>query len=341
MRGCLKIASLVMVLPLLVFAGLALWALRSKLPAEPSLPGKVERGALEHGGRTRTWIAYVSTKPQAHPALVIALHGSMGTAAQARQHYGDDFDLLAEKHGFIAVYPQGYKGHWNDCKLKGPFAGENREHRRRGLPARARRTADYVKDHDADRAHVYVTGVSNGGAMAIRLALETPDFARAYAAVAASVPAPENLALTPKGEPVSMLLMNGTADPFNPWGGGDCVLYGVYGNRGPVLSAQASIDYFPQARRARRSSGQDANSRHRPERWQHRRTPTLDRPRQAQRNADQDSRRWPRPPPSRQTGHAPARQLQPRLPRRERDLGFFSAGPVTNRDLSMPRGRTS
>ena len=52
------------------------------------------------------------------------------------------------------------------------------------------------------------------------------------------------MAITPKGEPVSMLLMNGTADPFNPWDGGDVALYGVYGNRGPVLSAQASTDYF-------------------------------------------------------------------------------------------------
>ena len=135
MRGCLKIASFI-VLPLIIFAGLAFWALRHKLPAEPQLPGKVERGALEHGGRTRTWIAFVPTKPQAHPALVIALHSSMGTAEQARQVYGYDFDLLAEKHGFIAVYPQGYKGHWNDCKAKGPFAAkvENVSLERRNPP---------------------------------------------------------------------------------------------------------------------------------------------------------------------------------------------------------------
>ncbi|MEA2604245.1 MAG: polyhydroxybutyrate depolymerase [Acidobacteriota bacterium] len=242
MRRGLKIASLTIVLLLIAFAGLAFWALRYKPPPEPRLPGKVERGALEHGGRTRTWIAYVPTKSQAHPALVIALHSSMGTAEQARQVYGYDFDRLAEKHGFIAVYPQGYEGHWNDCRVKGPFAAKIENVDDVGF---LRALVDrLVKDHDADRAHVYVTGVSNGGAMTIRLALQTPDFARAYAAVVSSVPAPENMAITPKGEPVSMLLMNGTADPFNPWDGGDVVLYGVYGNRGPVLSAQASIDYF-------------------------------------------------------------------------------------------------
>src|SRR5207237_108388 len=59
-----------------------------------------------------------------------------------------------------------------------------------------------------------------------------------------NVPAPGNMAITPKRKPVSMLLMNGTADPFVPWNGGDVVLHGVWGNRGAVLSTQASIDYF-------------------------------------------------------------------------------------------------
>jgi polyhydroxybutyrate depolymerase len=104
---------------------------------------------------------------------------------------------------------------------------------------------DRFVEHDGvDRGHVYVTGVSNGGAMTICLALQTPDLARAYAAVVSSVPTPENLAIAPSGRPVSMLLMNGTSDPYVPWNGGDVALYGVYGNRGRVLAAQASIDYF-------------------------------------------------------------------------------------------------
>ena len=242
MRGCLKTAFLSIALAAAAFAGLAFWALRSSLPPMPKLPGKIERGALEHGGRVRTWIAYLPAKPAAHPALVIALHPSMGTAEQARAVYGYDFDLLADQHGFIAVYPQGYEGHWNDCKVRGPFAAKRENIDDVGfLHALVDRL---VKDHDADRARVYVTGVSNGGAMTLRLALQTPDFARAYATVVSSVPTPENMAVTPKNQPVSMLIMNGTDDPFVPWHGGDVVLYGVWGNRGPALSAQASIDYF-------------------------------------------------------------------------------------------------
>jgi polyhydroxybutyrate depolymerase len=241
-RRCLRIALLALVLLLIVVAGLGFLALPGTLPTEPRLPGRLERGALEHGGRARTWIAYLPTKPRAHPPLVIVLHASMGTAERARRVYGYDFDRLAEEHGFLAVYPQGYEGHWNDCKKKGPFAAKAENVDDVGfLHALVDRL---VEDHGADRAHIYVTGVSNGGAMTLRLALQTPNFARAYASVVSSVPTPENMAMTPKNEPVSVLLMNGTDDPFNPWGGGNVELYGVWGNRGPVLSAQGSIDYF-------------------------------------------------------------------------------------------------
>ena len=79
MRRYLKIAFLSIALAAAVFAGFALWALPHSLPPMPTLAGKIERGAFEHGGRTRTWIAYLPAKPATHPALVIALHGSMDT----------------------------------------------------------------------------------------------------------------------------------------------------------------------------------------------------------------------------------------------------------------------
>ncbi|MEO6689974.1 MAG: hypothetical protein ABIS07_00270 [Dokdonella sp.] len=46
----------------------------------------------------------------------------------------------------------------------------------------------FVAEHALDRTRAHVTGVSNGGGMTIRLALETPDFERAV--VVASVPPP-------------------------------------------------------------------------------------------------------------------------------------------------------
>jgi polyhydroxybutyrate depolymerase len=223
-------------------AGLACWGLRHSEPPLPVLSGQIERGTIEHDGRTRSWRAYVPIKRAPSPPLVIVLHSSMGSAQQAREMFGYDFDVLADEHAFIVVSPTGVEGHWNEAKIKGPFLAKRQNIDDVGFLHAL--VDDLVGRYRVDRSHVYVTGVSNGGSMVLRLALETPTFARAYAAVVASVPAATNMAASPKQQAVSMLLMNGTADPFNPWNGGDVALHGVWGNRGAVLSTPASIDYF-------------------------------------------------------------------------------------------------
>ena len=226
-----------------VFAAFALWALQSTPPPKPELPGRIEPGELQHDGRSRSWIAYLPAQPAPHPPLVIVLHGSMGSGQQARADaFGYDFDLLAERYGVIAVYPQGYDGEWNDAKVQGPFTAKRENIDDVGfLHALVQR---FVKDHDADPARVYITGVSNGGSMVLRLALQMPELARAYAVVSASIPTLENMAIAPAGHAVSILFMDGTDDPINPWDGGDVALRPVLRSRGPVRSVRESVDYF-------------------------------------------------------------------------------------------------
>jgi len=240
-RFLFVLSSLALVV--VVFAAFAFWALQHTSPPKPALSGGIEPGELQYDGRSRSWIAYLPAQLAPHPALVIVLHGSMGSGDQARADtFGYDFDLLADHHGFIAVYPQGYDGEWNDAKVQGPFAAKRENVDDVGfLQSLVQR---FMKDHDADPTRVYVTGISNGGSMVLRLALQTPEFARAYAVVSASVPTPGNMAITPTARAVSILLMNGTDDPINPWDGGDVVLWPVLPSRGPVRSVRASVDYF-------------------------------------------------------------------------------------------------
>lgn len=242
MRRVLKIAFATIGITATAVVGLAFWGLCESHPPMPKLAGQIEQGTMQHDGRARSWIAYAPAKRAASPALVVVLHSSMGTAQQARQAFAYDFDELADQHGFVVAYPNGVEGHWNEAKVKGPFAAK-REHVD-DVGFLRTLVDDLGNRYNVDRSRVYVTGVSNGGSMVLRLALETPDFARAYAAVISSVPAPGNMAASPKHQAVSILLMNGTDDPFNPWEGGDVVLHGVWGNRGPALSTQESIDYF-------------------------------------------------------------------------------------------------
>ncbi|HVH07504.1 MAG TPA: PHB depolymerase family esterase [Myxococcota bacterium] len=231
-------------LVLLVVVAAALWvALGRFVPApEPPLSAKIAEGTLDFGGRTRHYLVYVPARVGPQPALVLAFHGSMGDGAQARAGYGYAFDRLADEHGFVVVYPDGVERHWNDCRKRAPYAAHALGIDDVGF---VRALVDrFAQERGIDRTRVYATGVSNGGQMAIRLALEAPELVRAVAPVIASVPATENMDCKPKEVPVSILFMNGSADPFNPYGGGDVVLYGVWGNRGKVLSTVDSAIYF-------------------------------------------------------------------------------------------------
>jgi polyhydroxybutyrate depolymerase len=221
---------------------LAGWGLRFRRAPEPALAGQLVSGSLEHGGRTRTWHAWLPERRTPSPALVLVLHGSGGDWAQARGGYAYEFDVLAEREGFLPIYPDGFEGHWNDCRKAGPYSANTLDVDDVGfLRALALR---FAEEHGADPSRVFATGISNGGQMALRLALEAPELVRAVAPVVASLPAERNMDCRPAGRPVAVLLMNGTADPMNPWAGGDVALYGLIGNRGAVLSTEDSIDYF-------------------------------------------------------------------------------------------------
>jgi polyhydroxybutyrate depolymerase len=239
MRRRIALAFGLLLLALVAFAA---WGLRFRRVPEPALPGELVAGSLEHEGRTRTWRAYLPAQRAASPALVFVLHGSGGDWEQARAGYAYDFDVLAETEGFIPIYPDGFEQHWNDCRKAGPYVANTLDVDDVGFfRALVER---FASEHGADRARVFATGISNGGQLALRLALEAPDLVRAVAPVAASLPAERNMDCRPAGRPVSVLIMNGTDDPMNPFEGGDVALYGLVGNRGAVLSSAESADYF-------------------------------------------------------------------------------------------------
>jgi len=48
--------------------------------------------------------------------LLIALHGGGGTGEKMLKLTNYVFNKLADKEGFIVVYPDGIKNHWNDYR---------------------------------------------------------------------------------------------------------------------------------------------------------------------------------------------------------------------------------
>ncbi len=208
---------------------------------EPALAGKFRHETLVAAQHQRTFSFYVPDSVTKAPALIFVLHGSYGDGAGMRKFSHFQFDVLADHEGFIVVYPDGYKNFWNDCRKSADFASnaENIDD-----PAFFRAMVRFfVERFHADATRVYALGVSNGGHMIYRLALETPETFAALAAVAANLPVESNLDCQPSQRPISIAILNGTNDPINPYNGGLVKLFGN-SSRGVVRSTAETVKYW-------------------------------------------------------------------------------------------------
>jgi polyhydroxybutyrate depolymerase len=215
--------------------------LRFPEPPVPTLTGALVRGTLRVGDRERTFAYYAPSPLPSHPPLIIALHGAGMTGEIFRWKTGYGFDRAADAHGFVVAYLDGYGHRWNAC------------HRSASFSAHALHIDDvaFVRELIAhfrsrlavDPANVFVVGASNGGQMAYRLALELATDIRAVAAISASLPDDDDSDCNASGKAISLLIMNGTDDPYNPYAGGVRTLFG-FGNRGVVRSSVDSALYF-------------------------------------------------------------------------------------------------
>ncbi|MFA7552708.1 MAG: prolyl oligopeptidase family serine peptidase [Spongiibacteraceae bacterium] len=229
-----------------VIGGLFFYYVYTPLPAPPRLPGKFSQTTLSlplsaDNQHQRHFSWYRPDNIDPHPALVFVLHGSMGTANHIRTSSAYEFDLLAEKKGYIVVYPQGYENHWNDCRQSADYAAntDNID----DVYFFKEMIEYFVKRQHIDTNKVFVTGHSNGGHMAYKLALEVPELFSAVAPISANLPVDNNLDCMKSNKPISIAIFNGTNDPINPYIGGTVSILGNT-SRGQVLSADATIEYW-------------------------------------------------------------------------------------------------
>jgi polyhydroxybutyrate depolymerase len=169
-------------------------------------------------------------------ALVLALHGGGGQADKMDRLTG--FNDVADEEGFIVVYPQGINARWNDGRYVPSLLPVEPPDDVKFLGELVKQlTADYAIDEN----RIYSAGISNGGFMSYRLAVEYPDVFAAVAGVAAqvSVSLRDNF---PPEEPITVMMILGDRDPLVPYEGGEISLFGI--NRGEVLSAKESVEMW-------------------------------------------------------------------------------------------------
>lgn len=169
--------------------------------------------------------------------LVLVFHGGGGNYRQMQRYM--KMDEIADREAFIAVYPNGVNKQWNDGReFKESIAAND------DVLFIQRLLDSMQKNYAVDTKRLFATGISNGGFFSFYLAAKLSDRLLAVAPVCATIPEKVFPAYYP-ANPVSLLLINGTADPLVPYNGGS-VGSRFTGSRGDCVSTDSTIQRFIQ-----------------------------------------------------------------------------------------------
>lgn len=218
-------------------------------------PPALEARSLQSGGLERHYLLHRAPGARGPSGLVFVLHGSNGDAKGIRAMLGERLERLTDRAGFSVVYPEGIERHWNDCRASATYAANRRNV---DDPAFLRAVVAALRDEGrVDPRRVFAIGLSNGGQMVLRLALEDAGTYAGFAAISANLPVPANNDCRIEAAPGAMLFFSGTADPINPFHGG-LVRIGNDISRGHVLSAEYTASWF--AKRAGQAGASTARA---------------------------------------------------------------------------------
>jgi polyhydroxybutyrate depolymerase len=226
-----------------LIGGALAWFFYAPLPKPPQEPAASR--TLTLGGLRRSFLVHAPPTLKSGAPVLLVLHGSLMDGPKMRAMLGASFERLARERGAVVVYPTGFEGHFNDGRLAASYSARTLNLDDVGF---ARAIVDALAaEHKIDRQRVYALGYSNGGAMVMRLAAEAPDLVSGIIVVNANVPTPDNMGWTlaegAAAARVRAVLIEGTKDPINPYGGGRVTIFG-FGDRGTVLSALESARWF-------------------------------------------------------------------------------------------------
>ncbi len=204
--------------------------------------------SFEHGGMEREYRIHV---PANLPAdrdvpLVVCLHGGGGNSRTASMM---GLTPIADREGFIVIYPNSIDKHWNDGRDSPKFA----EHDEAidDVAFLMDLVRSIREQYPIDSNRIFATGLSNGGFMTQRLAMEHSETFAAVGIVIATMGEPISERFAPE-LPVSVLYLNGTEDTFVPYEGGPVGM--------PLMTRFNQVEGHEDAPRGRAISTDDAVS---------------------------------------------------------------------------------
>ncbi len=179
-----------------------------------------KRVDMVYNGYERYYLTHIPKSgfgPDHKYPLLFALHGGGGEPENMSWLTNERFNLLADRYGFIVVYPQGFDKGWNDGRVGDHSTAAKEKIDDVGFIGQI--INDLSLEHKIDRSRVYTCGISNGGFMSSRLAWDIPSTIKGAAIVTATLGKEYSESRT-GNTPVDILIINGTSDPLVPYNGG-------------------------------------------------------------------------------------------------------------------------
>lgn len=208
----------------------------------PSFAQQTHESLIQAGGLNRTYRIHL---PSGHDRtkiapLVLLFHGGGGTGQGMEKLTLGGFNRLADREGFIIVYPDGIEKHWNDGRGLQAYRAHRENIDDVGFISAL--IEHLIRTLNVDSNRIYAAGISNGGQFSQRLACELSDRIAAIGVVATQLPEHLPSSCAPK-RTISVLMMPGTEDPLVPWEGGEI---GFRRGRkfGRILSVPESIGFW-------------------------------------------------------------------------------------------------
>ncbi len=212
----------------------ALCVLATLALSQEAAAQNTNRREMEPHGQKRTYLLHVPADLANYQAvpLVFVFHGGGGDGAGIERM--TRFSELADREGFIVVYPDGLWKNWND----GRAPSVSRAHRENvddiGFVAAL---IDAVSmDHRVDSKRIFATGISNGGIFSHYLAANLSSRIAAIAPVSGGIAERFRDQFKPE-KPVSVFIIQGTDDPLVPFHGGGI----VRGRRGRIIDTDEAV----------------------------------------------------------------------------------------------------
>lgn len=205
----------------------------------PPEPTPQPEHTINLNGVERTYYIHVpaSVSTNSRSPLFVVFHGLGGHGSRMAQRTG--FNDIADREGFIVVYPNGQDGSWIDA---GPDSLRLREEA--GILDLAfidelLTTVD--SEYGIDPSRVYATGVSNGALFSYLLACQRADRFAAVGLVAGAGITGATEACDPES-PISYIAFHGTDDSIVPYEGAE--IASGFPELGHYLGAEQALQFW-------------------------------------------------------------------------------------------------